>query len=97
MNTETCAPYDIFCHLDWFFAQLEAFALYLTDLFLSGAVTVFESIPVPDFLANAQAVGSSIAPGALYFLTLFLLPTGLTMIVSAYTLRFLLRRIPFIG
>jgi hypothetical protein len=97
MNTESCSPFDVFCYLEWVFAELNAFVLYLTDMFLSGVVTLFEIIPAPDFLLNAQSVGGSIAPGALYFMTLFLLPTGLTMIVTAYTLRFLLRRIPFIG
>lgn len=97
MNTESCAPFDIFCYLGWFFDELEAFFLYLLDMVLSGFVTLIEIIPAPDFLVNAQSVGGSIAPSAQYFMTLFLLPTGLTMIVTAYTIRFLIRRTPIVG
>lgn len=38
-----------------------------------------------------------IDPGVWFFLDFFQIPTGVSMLLSAYVTRFLIRRIPFIG
>lgn len=60
-------------------------------------VTVLEAIPVPDWLANAQVSMSNIPSGVLWFASLIELSTGVAIIISAYVIRFLIRRIPIIG
>jgi hypothetical protein len=94
MNNE-CSWYDPSCALAWLSAELKAFALWIYDAFMSGFSALVEAIPVPDFLAN---VGSYTLPSSLSWAAHALnLDIGLGIVVTAYTARFILRRIPFIG
>ena len=91
----TCKFYDPSCALKWLSDEFKAFWLYIYDSFLSGLAVVVEAITVPDFLLNVQTV---IIPSSVsWFLQPFNITFGLTAIVVAYTARFVLRRIPFIG
>lgn len=65
----------------------------LLDVFAA----MFEAMPVPDFIAQAQGYFNAIPPGVLFFANFFALGEGITMVLGAYVLRFLIRRIPFIG
>lgn len=62
-----------------------------------GIVSFFESIPVPDFFATAANAFGSVPSEVVYFAETFQIGTGVTMVLGAYLLRFILRRIPFIG
>lgn len=64
---------------------------------LDGLATLVESMPVPDFVTTAQSAFSGIPSSVLFFLDKFAFAEGLAMVLSAYLLRFLLRRIPLIG
>lgn len=64
---------------------------------LDGVAAVLEAVPVPSWLSSAGSVLDGIPDGVLYFAQALQLPAGLSMIVSAYVLRFLIRRIPIIG
>jgi len=71
---------------DWAFGGvLDAFAL------------IFEQIPVPGFFATASGAFSSIPSGVVFFLSVFELNFGISVILTAYALRFIIRRIPFFG
>lgn len=86
---------------------LEQFAQWLLDLLLwlplkvweilmTLGATIMESIPVPAWLASGDPF--SFLPGYVtYFLAAFEVPEGLTIIFGAFLIRFLIRRIPFIG
>lgn len=90
-----CSWYDPSCALTWFSGELKSLGLWFYDSLLSGFAVIVEAIPMPDFLINLQpyALPQSIAWAA----ESMNLTYGLTVIVSAYTARFILRRIPFIG
>jgi hypothetical protein len=90
-----CSWYDPSCALSWLAEEIKAIFIWIYDGILSAIATLFESIPVPDFLANLQSyeLPSSIAWAA----NALNLPFGLGIIVTAYTARFILRRLPFIG
>lgn len=66
-------------------------------LIFEGVLYVLNLIPVPDFMSDLDGNMAVIDPGILYFTAPFQLSTGITWIVSAYVLRFLIRRIPIIG
>ena len=92
---DSCDFYDLSCVGGWIQDQLTSFALWLYERILSGLASVIESIPVPDWMLNA---GSLNVPGSVaWFASSFQLDTGMGIIVSAYLLRFVIRRIPFIG
>lgn len=88
--------------------MLEEFAQWLKDLLLwvpltlwsmllDGLAYVIEHIPVPDFVASAQGYFNGVPGNVLWLLNLFAVPEGFAMVMSALVLRFVLRRIPFIG
>lgn len=64
---------------------------------LDGVAAVLEAIPVPSWLSSAGSVFDAIPDGVLYFAQALQLPAGLSMVISAYVIRFLIRRIPIIG
>lgn len=61
---------------------------------MGGLASLFESIPVPSFLEMGNL---NLPSSVIFFTDLFVLPLGASIIVSAYTLRFIIRRLPFIG
>lgn len=81
--------------ITWFFDELLIWFQNIWNDFLGSFATVIEAIPVPDFMIN---VGSYAVPDSiLYFAGAFNLTIGVGIIVTAYTLRFFIRRIPVIG
>lgn len=91
----SCSWYDPSCALKWIQDELKAFFYWLYDCLMMGFAAVVESIPVPDFLSsnNSYVLSSTVS----WFLEPFNVPYGVSIIVSAYIARFILRRIPFIG
>lgn len=69
----------------------------LTELVLDGLAFVIEAIPVPQFLQNASGYLAGIPPEVVFFLDGFMFAEGVTIIVSAFVLRFVIRRIPIVG
>lgn len=67
------------------------------ELIVDGVVGVLEAIPVPSWLSSAEGVFDAIPDGVVYFAQALQLPAGLSMVLSAYALRFIIRRIPIIG
>ena len=89
---------------DWLNAALDAFVDFLMNLpawafskITDGIVSFFESIPVPDFFTSASNAFGSVPSEVVFFADAFQIGPGVTMVLGAYLLRFILRRIPFIG
>jgi hypothetical protein len=90
-----CEWYDPTCALGWISEEFKAIFVWLYDGLMSGFASVLESFPVPDFLLTMGVV--TLPSGVAWAAEAFQLPLGAGIIVSAYTARFILRRIPFIG
>lgn len=71
----------------WFVSIYESVVLGISDM--------FASIPAPDFLSNMESIVLPASVG--FFAAPFQFPFGLSIVVSAYTIRFLIRRLPFVG
>ena len=68
---------------------------WIFETILGAFVSVLELIPVP---AWATATGSlSVPDGVAWFAQALELPTGAAIMASAWGIRFLVRRLPFIG
>ena len=93
--SNTCSFYDPSCSLEWLRDEFQSFSIWLFDSLLNAIALLFESIPVPDFFS--QATTYTIPPSVSWAATAFNLPAGIAIIVTAYTARFILRRIPIIG
>jgi len=95
LPSESCDFYDLACVGGWIQDQISSFFLWAFERLMDGLAAVIEMIPVPDFLS---AAGSFSIPGSVaWFANAFALDHGAQIIVAAYLLRFLIRRLPFIG
>jgi len=94
--------------MDWARKLLGEFGEWLKDLFLwlplklwelllDAFASLIEAMPVPEFLTQAQGYFSGVGSNVLFVLDLFAVPQGMTMIMGALILRFVIRRIPLIG
>jgi hypothetical protein len=83
--------------LTWLFTFVDWVINEVIQLLLAGLAAVLTLIPVPAWLANAPGVIGAMPAGVAYVAGLFMLPQGIAIIIGAYTVRFIIRRLPFIG
>lgn len=82
--------------LEWTLDAVVWAALTLYEMLLIGLAAVVNAIPVPSWLAGADPF-ASLDPGVAFFAQAFEIPAGVGIILSAYGIRFLVRRLPVIG
>ena len=92
---DACSFYDPECLGSWIQEQLTTFALWLFEKFLGGMAAIIEAIPVPDFLTDIGSL--TIPPSVAWAASAFELQSGMAIIVTAYGLRFIIRRLPIVG
>lgn len=83
--------------LSWLLDFVKWFGEWLWAELMGALITVLNAIPVPTWLADAPAVVGSLPPGVSYLAQSFALPQGLSIILGAYVIRFIIRRLPIIG
>jgi len=76
---------------------LTGLPLHIFALLLQGLSAIINWIPAPGFYSNISGWIVSIPPLAAFLLSALQIGALVTILVTAYTLRFLIRRIPFIG
>lgn len=89
-----CKSYDIFCWLGWLVDEIKLVFVGLYASILDSLTNLFSAIPTPDFLLG---VVPSLPQSVVFFANLFMVHYGMGIVVSAYLLRFLVRRLPIIG
>ena len=83
--------------LQWLWGVISWFPLHVLSLLLQGLAAFIAWIPVPAFFANIGGWISSMPPLVSFLLASTQIGGLVTIVVSAYTLRFIIRRIPFLG
>lgn len=83
--------------LQWLFNFVVGIPLHVFSLLLSGLAAMFNAIPAPSFFAQASGWIGNMPPLLAFLLSSLHIADGVGILVAAYTLRFLIRRIPFIG
>lgn len=83
--------------LDWFVEWAEWIPKKLYSSAMSGIADFIHALPVPDFMNEAAGAFAGIPQTVMYFASAFELAFGVQVVLSALSLRFALRRIPFIG
>lgn len=92
---KTCSWYDVPCGMEYLTTELEYLFLDGFDSILNGLASIYEAIPVPDFVAR---MGSYQLPDFMLYITdVFQIYAGLGIVMGSYLVRFLIRRIPIIG
>ena len=97
----SCDWYDLPCNLSafstWILQILLWIPLKVISLLLDGLASLIEAMPALNFGTTwANNVGTAFA-GAGYVADVFALQQGIIMMCTALLLRFVLRRIPFVG
>lgn len=83
--------------LSWLLGLVTWALLQILKLLYEGLSVVINAIPVPSWLSGAGSVFASIPSGVAFFTASLHIVDGIAIVLSAYGLRFLIRRIPFIG
>lgn len=91
---KTCDMLDFGCHTDNLLAALERFFSWIWGGLMDFLGGMLALIPVPDFIQTATF---ALPDGVAWFASALEIPTGLSIVVSAYLIRFTIRRLPFIG
>jgi hypothetical protein len=76
--------------VDWIFIEF-------FDVVCAALLAVLNALPLPTWWTTAGASLAALPPGVLYYGQMFDFGTGFAIIVTAVGLRFLIRRLPFIG
>jgi len=95
MNDTQCSWYEVDCWLLWLRDELKQLVLWVYDSILSAVIGLLEMLPVPDFLVDLQPI--TIPAGVSWAAAPLQITFGLSICVTAYIARFILRRIPIIG
>jgi len=69
----------------------------LFELLMVGLAELVNAIPVPDWVNDASGLFSGLPAGVAWGFYIFNFAFGLGVIISAYVLRFIIRRLPFVG
>ena len=83
--------------LQWISDFFSTLPLLLWQQLLEGLAAIIQAIPVPSFVTQAASAFSSMPPQVVFVLDALQFDLGLPMVLAAYGLRFLIRRIPIIG
>jgi hypothetical protein len=78
---------------EWLANEIAAIISGIIDSFYNGLVAVLALIPVPDAFTNAATLMAQVPESVMYFIYLFQIPYGLTVLIPAMSARFLIRRI----
>lgn len=81
---------------EWLFDFVYDSAQDLFALLLEGVAAVLDAIPVPSWLAGADPF-ASLDAGVVFFAEAFQIPEGIAIILGAYFIRWLTRRVPIVG
>lgn len=76
---------------------IEALVLWVVGWLLEVVAAILSAIPVPSWASGASASLGGISGAVGYWAEPFNIGAGVAIILSAYGIRFLIRRIPFIG
>lgn len=89
---------------DWLLSILQDILQFFVDAVVAVADWLYQALLdlistsfIVGLITSAGELFAAIDPSVWYFMNIFQIPFGITVITSAYLLRFLVRRIPFIG
>lgn len=70
---------------------------FIINSIFEGIIIMLEQIPVPDFISDISTNASAIGGQAAFYMGVFRIDDGVLIVISALSLRFIIKRLPFIG
>jgi hypothetical protein len=91
----SCSWYDASCGFEYLANEIDVAMISFFYNIMDTLAAIFESIPVPSFATNIDTM--QLPDFFLYLTDIMQVYSGLQIVMGAYLIRFLIRRIPFIG
>ncbi|MDP9530879.1 DUF2523 family protein [Pseudomonas protegens] len=89
---------------EWLLSILQQILQFFADVVIAVADWLWQAVlnlissnTIIGVIEVAGGLFESIDPSVWYFMSIFQIPYGITVVLGAYVLRFIIRRIPFIG
>ena len=82
--------------LQWLFDLVMWIPRFMIKLLLDGLIALLNTITPPDFFNDLGGWLGAIPDSVWFFASAFNISFGLKVVLGAYTIRFILRLIPFI-
>lgn len=95
MNYKECDTLDFSCHFENGVTGVQEFFLFILQTIFEALLYVLALIPVPGWVISAASF--PVPDGVLWFASALQLQSGAAIMVSAWGIRFIIRRLPFIG
>lgn len=83
--------------MNWLLDGLIWLAEKLAELFLAALSALVNAIPAPGFYADLGNFAAQVPASVWWMADVMAFGYGVTTVMGAYAIRFLIRRIPFIG
>lgn len=83
--------------IEWVVDFFQWLFVKAATLIFDAIIAVLSLIPVPEWLTGLSGNIGSLSSGVLFFIGPFQFGTGIAWVVSAYGIRFLIRRLPVVG
>jgi hypothetical protein len=97
MATVNCDILDIPCHYNNSIEKLKEFVIYLWDKVLDACLYLLNLVPVPEWATVSGGIFSQVPSSVAFFMSVFEINFGLSVLGSAMLIRFIIRRLPFVG
>lgn len=82
---------------NWIWQAVQSLGLIVFNALMTGLATVIQDIPAPTFFADVAGWVGSIPSFAAYLIQGLEIPQGIAIVCAALVVRFLIRRLPFVG
>jgi hypothetical protein len=82
---------------DWIVEMLTWWPRQVWEWFAESLAELVNGIPVPTWVADLEVYWDQLGAGTLWLADVMQVDIGVPLVLSAYALRFLIRRLPVIG
>ena len=79
----------------WLWGAIYDWFLKVFNSGIDGFLHFLNALPVPDFMGQIGSIVANVPPLLAYLVHLFRVPEGLSIIATAFTLRFIVKRVTF--
>lgn len=83
--------------LTWLLGFVDWILIEVFHVLCTAVLAVISAIPVPSFFSGAAGLMAALPAGVVFFAQAAQISNGLAILMSAIGLRFLIRRLPFVG
>lgn len=92
-----CTGLNLACWLNSLLDAIGRMFFYLLELIVNGLILVIDLMPIPFDSNDIVNVVNQLPPEIFWAFDIFDVGTGVSIVMSAYVIRFIIRRLPVVG